>query len=648
MKLLLSLAMLAVLASQNVFAVEKLPLETFFKKPQFTNFQLSPNGKELAALAPVNDRLNVVIIDLETRKPRAVTGVTTQDVSGFVWANNERILFFMDKDGSESFGIFAINTDGSMLRTLVEPIEAQIKGGKSVIKITNILDLLEDEPEYVLVSSNDRRPSNPDVFKMNIMNGRKKLVERNPGNITGYFTDWDGNVVGAGYQDELEVGFMRLADPESDDWETVTRTRYDAPSFTPVAVTGDPNKGYVVSNLNPDGSPRDKAALFEYNFETKQFGKKIYEHETIDCCNVIQSRTKRDMIGVVYAVGKPEFVYLDDKWKTIMESINAALPDTVNVISSVDHEETTGVVVSSSSTQPPRYYLYDFAENTLEWLADSRPWVDAEKMAEIKPISYQTRDGMTIHGYLTVPPGSDGKDLPMVMNPHGGPWARDGWGYNPEIQFLANRGYAVMQVNFRGSTGFGMNHLLSSKKQWGRAMQNDVSDGVKWAIEQGVADADRVCIYGGSYGGYATMAGLTYSPELYKCGINYVGETDLPLLFETAPDAWAAGEKQMAEMIGDPKTEEEFLEEWSPTNHADKIKAPVFMAYGLQDPRVNIRHAREMEDALQDNNVSYELMIKKDEGHGFRKQENQYDFYGRMESFLAENLKPGDAARANP
>jgi dipeptidyl aminopeptidase/acylaminoacyl peptidase len=626
----------------------QLPLQDFFKKPQFAAFQLSPNGKELAALAPLNGRMNVVIIDLATRKPRAVTGVTQQDVSGFLWATNERILFFMDKDGSESFGIFAINTDGTMLRTLVEPLEAQIKGGKSVIRFTEILDVLEKEPDYVLVSSNQRRAANPDVYKMNIMNGRMTMVERNPGNITGWFTDWDGNVVGAGFQDGPEVGYLRLADAENDQWETIVKARYDEPSFYPAAISGNPDEGYVVSNLSPDGQARDKGGLYRYNFKTRTFGELVYEHPEIDCCNVIATKKKRDVIAVAYAVGVPEIIYLDERWKGIMDSINVALPGTVNTMTSMDDAESIGVVVASSSTQPPQYYLYNFPENSLEWLADSRPWIKASTMSEVKPVSFTSRDGMPMHGYLTLPNGSDGKNLPMILNPHGGPWARDGWGFNSEVQFLANRGYAVLQVNFRGSTGFGLQHLNSSKKQWGQTMQNDLSDGVTWAIEQGIADANRVCIYGGSYGGYAVMAGLAYTPDLYKCGINYVGVTDLPLLFETAPDAWAAGEKQMAEMIGDPDTEAEYLEEWSPSNHAANIRVPVFMAYGLQDPRVNIKHARVMEDGLQDNNVKYELMIKKDEGHGFQKQENVYDFYGRMESFLAENLNQPLTPQANP
>jgi dipeptidyl aminopeptidase/acylaminoacyl peptidase len=646
LKSLLIIAVLALFATQNALA-EKLPLETFFKKPQFAAFQLSPNGKELAVLAPVGERMNVVIMDLETRKPRAITGHKEQDVTGFSWANNDRILYYMDKDGSESFGIFAINTDGSMFRVLVPPLEAQIGDSSSRVQYANVIDILRDDPDYVLVSTNERRASYPDVYRMSIHNKRdKKLVQRNPGNVVGWFTDWDGKVVGAGFQEELEVGVLRVN--EEGEWEEIVRSRYDEPSFSPAAISGDGDNGYVVSNINPDGSPRDKAALFRYNFKTRQFGEMVYEHSVVDCCGVIQNRKKRDMIGVTHTVGIPKQVYLDERWKKIMDGINQALPGSINAISSLDEEETVGVVVSYTSQQPPRYYLYDFEKNSLEWLVDSRPWIKPEQMAEIKPVEFTSRDGRSLHGYLTLPAGSDGKNLPMIMHPHGGPWARDGWGFNPEIQFLANRGYAVLQVNFRGSTGFGMDHLQSSYKQWGQAMQNDVTDAVMWAINEGVADKNRVCIYGASYGGYATMAGLTYTPDLYKCGINYVGVTDIPLLFKTAPDAWGSGLDQMKEMIGDPKKEKEFLEEWSPSNHADKIKVPVFMAYGLQDPRVNIRHARVMEDAMKDSGVTYELMVKKDEGHGFRKEENQYDYYGRVESFLAENLDPGQAAKANP
>ena len=643
LKFLLSVAVFALLSTQNLFA-ELIPLDTFIKKPQFAGLQISPNGKKLAVLAPIRGRMNVVIMELEDLKahkpqPKALTGYTDEDVSSFMWANDERILYFMDKDGSESFGIFGVNIDGSMARVLVPPLEMQIKNGKARVRYARVLDRLPEEDDYILVVTNERRASYPDVYKMNIYNSKeKKLVQRNPGNVGSWFTDWDGKVVGASYQDEeeLEGGFM-LLNEETGELEEVTRVAWDAPTFGPAGLTGDGENGYVSSTINPDGTARDKAAIYRYNFKTRTFGELVYEHDVVDCCGLMQNRKKRDMIGITYMVGIPEQVYLDERWKGIMNGINQALPNTKNGISSMDENETVAIVAAGTSQQPTRYYLYDFEKNSLEWLVDSRPWIDAKQMAEIKPVQFKARDGRTLHGYLTLPAGSDGKNLPMVINPHGGPWARDGWGFNWETQMLANRGYAVMQVNFRGSTGFGRDHMESSWKQWGQAMQDDVTDGVLWAVEQGVVDKDRVCIYGGSYGGYATMAGLTFTPDLYKCGINYVGVTDIGLLFETAPDAWGELET-MKKMVGDPDTEKEFLEEWSPTNHADKIKVPVFMAYGLQDPRVSIRHAREMERAMKKNDVEYELMVKKNEGHGFRKTENMHDFYSRVESFLAENL----------
>ena len=631
-----SVACVALLAASSMVTADQLPIQDFFKKPQFAGFQLSPDGKNVAVLAPINSRLNIAIINLETREIKPITGITRQDVSGFMWANNDRLLFFMDKDGSESFGIFGVNKDGSLLRTLVEPLESQLKAGQRVIRITSILDRLKNDDDYILVTNNDRRASYPDVFKMNIKNGRKTVVKRNPGNVTGWFTDWDGKLAGAIYVDELYSGFMIL-DDETGDWVEHTRFRYDEPGYSPAAISGDHVNGYINSYIGPNGEIRDKSALYRYNFDTKTIGELVYEHDEVDCCGAMMSEVTKELVGVTYMVGEPEVVYLDENWKKMMDGVDAAMTNTINRISSLSEDESLAVVASGSSQQPTKYFLYDVKKREMEPMGESRPWIEPGSMAKMQTVTFEARDGMKMYGYLTLPPGSEGKNLPLVMNPHGGPWARDGYGFNPGIQFLANRGYAVLQVNFRGSTGFGMKHWLSSRKQWGQAMQDDVSDAVKWAVEQGYADPERVCIFGGSYGGYATMAGLTYSPELYKCGINYVGVTDLPLLFKTAPDAWASGMDSMKELVGNPDSEREFLEQWSPSNHADKIQAPVFMAYGLQDPRVDISHAKVMEKALKKNGKEYELMIKKDEGHGYRKEENVLDFYARVESFLDEN-----------
>jgi dipeptidyl aminopeptidase/acylaminoacyl peptidase len=623
-------------------AAEKKDLAYFFKNPEYAGFQLSPNGQKLAVLAPYEGRMNLVVMNTDISDGRFVTNVKSQDVSGFFWVNDERLVFVMDKDGNESFGMFAVNADGSRPRTLAEPVDEQIKAGAATkIVVTQLLDLLRDDDEHILVTNNERRAANPDVYRMNVYTGRMFLEIKNPGNVAGWVTDFDGEVIGAGFSDGAENGIL-MRDRESGEFREIARFRYDAPSWQPAAIKDDGRHGWVSSRITPDGQPRDKAAIYEFDFETQTMGDLVFEHDKVDVENVMMSEKTRDMVGVSYTWHKPERVYTDPRWKAMMAGIDQALPNTVNTVSSLSRDESVAVITAYSDRQPAQYYLYDTNDRALRYLGESRPWIKAEELAEMKPVTFTARDGMELQGYVTLPPGSDGKNLPTVVHPHGGPWARDGWGYNSNVQFLANRGYAVLQVNFRGSTGFGLQHYTASRKQWGRAMQSDISDMLEWAVDEGITDPERVCIFGASYGGYATMAGLTFTPELYQCGINYVGVTDLVVFQETMPTAWEDGKIVMSEMVGDIETEEEFLEEWSPSQNADKIQAPLFMAYGKKDPRVHIDNFKVMEDALKEagkkEGRDYWTMVKKDEGHGFRKQENVYDFYGRVDSFLAQYL----------
>lgn len=264
----------------------------------------------------------------------------------------------------------------------------------------------------------------------------------------------------------------------------------------------------------------------------------------------------------------------------------------------------------------------------------------------MKPISYQSRDGLTIHGYLTLPKGREAKSLPVVINPHGGPWARDDWGYNPEVQMLANRGYAVLQMNFRGSTGYGRKFWEASFKQWGKAMQDDVTDGVGWLVQQGIADPKRVAIYGGSYGGYATLAGITFTPDLYACAVDYVGVSNLFTFMNTVPPYWEPFKKMMYEMVGDPKKDSLLMREASPVFHADQIKCPLFIAQGANDPRVNKDESDQMVAALKARGITVEYMVKDDEGHGFHNEENRMDFYNAMDKFLDAHIGSGYQAVA--
>jgi dipeptidyl aminopeptidase/acylaminoacyl peptidase len=284
------------------------------------------------------------------------------------------------------------------------------------------------------------------------------------------------------------------------------------------------------------------------------------------------------------------------------------------------------------------YYFYDLKSKDFKKLADVSPWLNEQDMVPMKPIKYQSRDGLTINGYLTLPKGVAARNLPVVVNPHGGPWYRDTWGFNPEVQFLANRGYAVLQVNFRGSTGYGRKFWESSFKQWGKTMQDDITDGVQWLIKQGIADPKRIGIYGGSYGGYATLAGLVYTPDLYAVGVDYVGVSNLFTFLKSIPPYWKPYLEMLYEMIGNPEKEKDLLTAASPVFHSKNIKVPLLIAQGANDPRVNKAESDQMVEALKARGIEVPYIVKANEGHGFANEENRFEFYRAMEEFLGKHL----------
>lgn len=284
------------------------------------------------------------------------------------------------------------------------------------------------------------------------------------------------------------------------------------------------------------------------------------------------------------------------------------------------------------------YYFFDQTKNILQKITDVSPWIDENDMAPMTPVSYQSRDGLTINGYLTLPVGAEHKNLPVIINPHGGPWVRDHWGYNPEVQLMANEGYAVLQINYRGSTGYGRRFWEMSFKQWGKTMQDDLTDGVDWLIKEGIADSKRVAIYGGSYGGYATLAGVTFTPELYACAIDYVGVSNLFTFMNTIPPYWKPYLDMMYEMVGNPEKDKEQMTEASPVFHIDKIKAPLFVIQGANDPRVNIDESDQIVKALRAKGVDVLYMVKYNEGHGFHNEENRFEVYNAMLVFLDKYL----------
>ncbi len=624
------------MVSASVMA-KNYSVEDFFKNPQYSSMSVSPDGKYMAALAPAKGRRNLAIIDLKDRsKSRFITALEDQDVAAYTWVSDDRIIFGVDADGVEAIAMYAVDRKGGRITTLINPLESN-SAGPGGIPSPTLLDRLEDDQKHVLVSYDSRRVGVPDVYRMNVRNGGMKMIERNPGTVVGWVTDHDGKVRGALAQDKLftEAWYRKTEDAE---WEVVARFAWDdRNAFSPLGFDYDNQTWFVSSQKD-----HDTAAIYRFDPETKKYGEMIFHNPTVDAGGLIFSDVQEKAVAATYFDSRPRWQGLDDDYTKMRQSLDSAFPDLVVSLTSANKDEDLFIVSTSSDVDPGSYYLYDRKTQKLEFLAEPMAWIEPEDMAPMQPITYTSRDGLTIHGYLTLPTSGENKNLPLIINPHGGPWARDFWGFNNEHQFLANRGYAVLQMNFRGSTGYGRDFLEASYKQWGRTMQNDITDAVSWAIEQGYADEDRICIYGASYGGYATMAGVTTTPDLYKCGVNYVGVVDIGLLFETMPKAWNLGSEQMKQQIGDPETDAELLAEASPINHVDKITAPLFIVHGRRDPRVKYEHATRLRKEMEQHNKPYEWMVKDNEGHGFRKEENRIELYTAMEKFFDKHI--GDTA----
>jgi dipeptidyl aminopeptidase/acylaminoacyl peptidase len=421
---------------------------------------------------------------------------------------------------------------------------------------------------------------------------------------------------------------------DQDPWKPILTTNFKE-TFDPQFFTFDNQNLYGVSNLG-----RDKSAVVEFDLGSGKETKVLYENPEVDVSGLAYSRKRKVLTSAFYTTSKAERHFFDKQAEELYHTLEQKLPGYEVLVVSTNKNEDLFIVRTLSDRSLGAFYLYDLKSGGLTKIADRNPWLQEDQLAEMKPIEFQSRDGLTIHGYLTLPKGRDPKSLPVVVNPHGGPWARDAWGFNPEVQFLANRGYAVLQVNYRGSTGYGRKFWEASFKQWGGTMQDDLTDGVNWLVSQGIADPKRVAIYGGSYGGYAVLEGLTKNPDLYAAGVDYVGVSNLFTFLKTVPPYWKPYLDMMYEMVGNPQTDKSWFEAHSPALNADKIKAPLFVAQGAKDPRVNINESNQIVEALKKRGVDIQYMVKPNEGHGFHNEENRFDFYQAMEAFLGKHLTP--------
>jgi dipeptidyl aminopeptidase/acylaminoacyl peptidase len=567
--------------------------------------------------------MNIHVKNLETNEVTRVTDLTDRSVSGYMWATNERLLYVRDFGGDENYHILAVNIDGSDNVDLT-PFE-KVQAG--------LIDDLENDEEHVLVSLNTRDPQCFDPYRLNIVTGELTILAENPGYITSWMTDHDGKLRLATATDGVNTSIL-YRNTEAEEFQNVLTTNFRE-SVSPLFFTFDNQHVYASSNLR-----RDKAAIVKFDIENGQEIEVLFSHDEVDVSGLSYSKKRQVLTTISYTTWKRQFHFLDESRANLQTTLEEKLGDYEVVIASANKAEDTFLIRTFSDRSLGAYYIYFQEKDKLEQIAEVSPWLDENELAAMQPIQYQSRDGWTIHGYLTLPKGVEAKNLPVVVNPHGGPWARDSWTFNPEVQFLANRGYAVLQMNFRGSTGFGRAFWEASFKQWGLSMQDDITDGVNWLVEQGIADANRVAIYGGSYGGYATLAGITLTPDVYACAIDYVGVSNLFTFMNTIPPYWEQFRQMLYEMVGNPDDKEDNarMKATSPVYLIDKIKAPLLIAQGANDPRVAQAESDQMVEALRNNGVDVEYILKTDEGHGFRNEENRFEFYEAMESFLGKYL----------
>lgn len=632
-KILITMALFAAMLPA-VQAAQEIPLKAFSKLPEFTTVQISPDGKHLAVTAEVGNETRAVVMDTQTKEIKSVFAFgDNTHVSRIYWANPERILMQITvKLGSLDFRmgtyeLFAANIDGSNRKRVFAP------GYR-------IVDLLESDPKHILVARSWGTRGNEGkihVMKLDIYTKRMSRYAVGVESTTGLTFDRSGQPRFA-YGSDID-GVFRVYHRPEDKWNLLLTSNERTSEFRPVAFNADNSKAWVRSDRNSDTVGYDLLDLKTGEVTT------VFRDDVADIEETIHDPKTDEVVGVMTMPGKRKYTFFNEEHPvTIMyRMLLKAFPGQKVAITSYTNDYKTGIIQVSSDRNPSDFYLMNMETRQAQYLMSSRSWIDPEQMAAVEPITVTARDGLQLHGYLTVPNGVEPRNLPTVVMVHGGPHGpRDEWGFDPDVQAIASRGYAVLQINFRGSGGYGNVFLTTGYRKWGREMQDDVTDATLWAVEQGIADPERLCIYGGSYGGYAALMGVVREPDLYKCALGYVGVYDLKLMHRDGdiPDS-KYGRAYLDRALGN---DSEDLEARSPAYNVDRIKADLLIVSGGKDERVPLSQAKKLRRMLDRAGKTYGWHVEKKEGHGFADEENRLRFYEMMMEFFDRNIGDGTVA----
>ena len=608
--------------SDNQIA-EKIPIEDFFRKPQQSGYQLSPDGKHYMFRAPINGINNIFIQEIGESEPIQLTYSTERDIMHIYWSNENAILYRQDTEGDENYKLYYLNVESKKIKCLTDYENSN----------TSIIDLYSKQPNEIIIGLNKRDIECSDVYRLNILTGQLRLIAQNPGNVRRWMVDNNGvvRIAYAGdvlYRKDDKSKFKKLVENEGEDDTFIIHY------FTP-----DNKNVYAYSNIS-----RDKIAIVEYDLDSNKEVRVLFEDPIYDAFGDDErdyfeySASKQNLIYALYTAEKRTLHFFDEDMEKIYNKLKEIIGDYEIQFTSISDDFKTFLFYASSDRSEGTTYLYDHTNDELQLISKATPWLDENEMAEMKPIQYTSRDGLTIHGYLTIPKGMEAKNLPVIVNPHAGPQWRNSWGFNEFVQFLANRGYAVLQVNFRGSEGYGKKFMQAGFRQWGLKMQDDITDGVTWLIEDGIADKSRIAILGWSFGGYATLAGVTFNPDLYACGIDFWGPSNKFTAYNAFPPQWKPYMAEIHRRWFNPSVDSLQMHQTSPVFHTENIKAPVFIAQSANDRRVRLQQSEQMVEELKKYDKEYEYVLLQGEGHALTNEKKIIELMTKVEIFLAKHI----------